>query len=333
MSEFIKEGNRIVPKPNGLDYDLVPKKVYNLMYNEFSGVSYFEEDGSLNLPSKVYSTADDDRFVKRVITYYNNTDKLSTGVMLSGIKGTGKTVLAKVIARDSGLPVIVVNENYPTRRINDFFKKFSTPVCVIFDEVDKNWNTEFLLGWLDGVQTNAKKLVLFTCNDDNIVSTYLKDRCSRVRYLRKFAADENTKFLKSIIADKGIDDKNDEIYTFITSSFNLLSMDNILSFLDEKMLFPEYDNFTIVKDMNIKLKDEFMKKMSASKNPNEPTKDLLSNVLNNNSEYYDDTSEYYDDNDDDDYDEDNDDEPCDCPECRMERDRLLNLLQESICSN
>ena len=206
-------------------------------------------------------------------------------------------------------------------------------MCVIFDEVDKNWNTEFLLGWLDGVQTNAKKLVLFTCNDDNIVSTYLKDRCSRVRYLRKFAADENTKFLKSIIADKGIDDKNDEIYKFITSSFNLLSMDNILSFLDEKMLFPEYDNFTIVKDMNIKLKDEFMKKMSASKNPNEPTKDLLSNVLNNNSEYYDDTSEYYDDNDDDDYDEDNDDEPCDCPECRMERDRLLNLLQESICSN
>ncbi len=260
MSEFIKEGNCIVPKPNGLDYDLVPKKVYNLMYNEYTGVSYFEEDGSLNLPSKVYSTEDDDRFVKRVITYYNNTDKLSTGVMLSGIKGTGKTVLAKVIARDSGLPVIVVNENYPTRRINDFFKKFSTPVCVIFDEVDKNWNTEFLLGWLDGVQTNAKKLVLFTCNDDNIVSTYLKDRCSRVRYLRKFAADENTKFLKSIIADKGIDDKNDEIYKFITSSFNLLSMDNILSFLDEKMLFPEYDNFTIVKDMNIKLKDEFMKK-------------------------------------------------------------------------
>ena len=91
MSEFIKEGNRIVPKPNGLDYDLVPKKVYNLMYNEYTGVSYFEEDGSLNLPSKVYSTEDDDRFVKRVITYYNNTDKLSTGVMLSGIKGTGKT--------------------------------------------------------------------------------------------------------------------------------------------------------------------------------------------------------------------------------------------------
>ena len=331
MSEFIKEGNRIVPKPNGLDYDLVPKKVYNLMHNEYTGLSYFEEDGSLNLPSKVYSTADDDRFVKRVITYYNNTDKLSTGVMLSGIKGTGKTVLAKVLARDSGLPVIVVNENYPTRRINDFFKKFSTPVCVIFDEVDKNWNTESLLGWLDGVQTNAKKLVLFTCNDDAIVSTYLKDRCSRVRYLRKFAADENTKFLKSIIADKGIDDKNDELYTFITSSFNLLSMDNILSFLDEKMLFPEYDNFTIVKDMNIKLKDEFMKKMSASK-PNQTTNDLLNNVLNNNSEYYDDNTNddcYYDD---DDYDDD-DGDACDCPECRMEQEKLLNLLKESICSN
>jgi len=308
MSEFIKAGNKILNKPNGFDYDLINGKVYNLKYERYGIGSYFEEDGSLNLPKKVYTTKDDDIFIKRVNTYFEKTSKLSTGVMLSGVEGTGKTVMAKVIAKNSNLPVIVVDEDFPTSQINDFFRKFSTPVAVIFDEVDKHWDTEDLLGWLDGVQTNAKKLVLFTCNDDNIVSTYLKDRCSRVRYLRKFAADENTKFLKSIIADKGIDDKNDEIYKFITSSFNLLSMDNILSFLDEKMLFPEYDNFTIVKDMNIKLKDEFMKKMSASKNPNEPTKDLLSNVLNNNSEYYDDTSEYYDDNDDD---------ACDCPECLM----------------
>ena len=337
MSEFIKAGNKILNKPNGFDYDLINGKVYNLKYERYGVGSYFEEDGSLSLPKKVYTTKDDDIFIKRVNTYFKKTSKLSTGVMLSGIKGTGKTVLAKVIARDSGLPVIVVNENYPTRRINDFFKKFSTPVCVIFDEVDKNWNTEFLLGWLDGVQTNAKKLVLFTCNDDQVVSTYLKDRCSRVRYLRNFAADENTKFLKSIIKDKGIDDKNDELYTFITSSFNLLSMDNILSFLDEKMLFPDYDNYTIIKDMNIKLKDSFIKKMNASK-PNETSQERVENTTTNSEDYTISNyfgggeEEYYDD---DDYD---DDDRCDCPDCVSARsgdnfaERIENLTRV-LCSN
>lgn len=111
--------------------------------------------------------------------------------MLSGIKGTGKTVMAKVIAKNSNLPIIVVDEDYPTGRINDFFRKFETPVTIIFDEVDKHWDTEDLLGWLDGVQTNAKKLVLFTCNNEDRVNDYLKDRCSRVRYIRHFEANDN----------------------------------------------------------------------------------------------------------------------------------------------
>ena len=325
MSEFIKAGGRIIPKPNGLDCDLVTEKVYNLMYDKWNHASYFEEDGSLSIPKKVYSTDDDTMFVKRVINYHNNTDKLSTGVMLSGIKGTGKTVMAKVIARDSKLPVIVVNEEYPTSQINDFFKKFTTPVCVIFDEVDKYWNTESLLGWLDGVQTNAKKLVLFTCNDDQVVTTYLKDRCSRVRYLRKFAADENTKFLKSIIKDKGIDDVNNELYKFIVDSFNLLSMDNILSFLDEKLLFPELSNFALVKDMNIMLKKDF------KLNENNDAKESSDDKYYENAEDNYDNDEYYD--------EDDDDDKCegcnnDCYYCGDEEmDAVLSELKNVLHSN
>lgn len=195
MSEFIKAGNKILNKPNGFDYDLINGKVYNLKYERYGVGSYFEEDGSLSLPKKVYTTKDDDIFIKRVNTYFEKTSKLSTGVMLSGVKGTGKTVMAKVIAKNSNLPIIVVDEDFPTSQINDFFRKFSTPVAVIFDEVDKHWDTEDLLGWLDGVQTNAKKLVLFTCNNEDRVNEYLKDRCSRVRYTRHFEANDNARFL------------------------------------------------------------------------------------------------------------------------------------------
>lgn len=254
MAEFIKLGDKIISKPKGLDYELEHGKVYNLKYNRYEGMSYFEEDGSLNLPSKVYSTDEDKIFIKRVNTYFKKTDKLSTGVMLSGVKGTGKTVMAKVIAKNSNLPVIVVDEDFPTGRINDFFRKFSTPVAVIFDEVDKHWDTEELLGWLDGVQTNAKKLVLFTCNNENNISEYLQNRCSRVRYKRHFEANDNARFLKEILKDKGIKDI-EGTYNFIVNNFKLLSIDNILSFIDEKLMFPELNNATLAIDMNIELKN------------------------------------------------------------------------------
>lgn len=252
MSEFIKVDDKIVNKPNGFDYDLINGKVYNLKYDRFSVGAFFEEDGALNLPKKVYTTKDDDLFIKRVNTYFEKTNKLSTGVMLSGVKGTGKTVMAKVIAKNSGLPIIVVDEDFPTSRINDFFRKFSTPVVVIFDEVDKHWDTEDLLGWLDGVQTNAKKLVLFTCNNENRVNEYLQNRCSRVRYKRHFEPNDNVRFLKEILKDKGVaKDEIEATYKFIIDSFELLSIDNILSFIDEKISFPGLSNETILKDMNI----------------------------------------------------------------------------------
>lgn len=288
MSEFIKAGNKILNKPNGFDYDLINGKVYNLKYERYGVGSYFEEDGSLSLPKKVYTTKDDDIFIKRVNTYFEKTSKLSTGVMLSGVKGTGKTVMAKVIAKNSNLPVIVVDEDFPISQINDFFRKFSTPVAIIFDEVDKHWNTEDLLGWLDGVQTNAKKLVLFTCNNEDRVNEYLKDRCSRVRYTRHFETNDNARFLKEILKDKGIaENEIESTYTFIVNNFNLLSIDNILSFIDEKLMFPGLSNEHLLKDMNISSDSE----LSVNKEP----KNVESGKDEDEDEYdEDDNNEEYD---------------------------------------
>ena len=289
MSEFIKVGEKIVNKPTGLDYDLINGKVYNLKWDRYNGMSYFEEDGLLSLPAKVYTTKSDDVFIKRVNTYFQKTSKLSTGVMLSGIKGTGKTVMAKVIAKNSNLPIIVVDEDYPTGRINDFFRKFETPVTIIFDEVDKHWDTENLLGWLDGVQTNAKKLVLFTCNNEDRVNDYLKDRCSRVRYIRHFEANDNTRFLREILRDKGIAEDNIEnTYTFIVNNFGLLSIDNILSFIDEKLLFPELSNEEIFNDMNISSKKG--KKNIIGETPDEEDEDDDDWLYDDDEEYEEDES-------------------------------------------
>lgn len=260
MTEFLKIGNNIIAKPKGTDYDLINGKVYDLKWDDYEGRPIFTENGELNLPKKVYKSKEDITFNKRVLTYFNNTSAITTGVMLAGVKGTGKSIEAKVLAQESGLPIIIIDNGYPSSRLVQFFKSFNTPVCVILDEVEKTRNTEKLLDFLDGIEKTAKKLVLMTCNELNKVSEYMQDRCSRVRYLRKYTVENNFEFLPEIIKDLCIKD-GEKVQKYIEDNITLPSMDNLYSLLTEIKLF-ENDNIPlqdIVSVMNISTKNEPIK--------------------------------------------------------------------------
>lgn len=255
-AEFIKVGNNILPKPKGADYELINGGVYDLKWDRFEGRAIFTENGKLNLPDKVYELKEDTIFKSRVLNNFNKNDK-SVGVMLAGTKGTGKTMLAKVIAKESNLPIIIVDSQYPANRLVTFFKQFTTPVCVIFDEIEKNFYTEGMLDFLDGVEKTTKKLVLMTCNELGKVSEYLQDRCSRIRYIRRYTPTDNLAFLPMLIEDKQIKNAK-EIEEFIKTKFKLPSIDNINAFLNE---IKELENEDIslddiIKYMNINLTND-----------------------------------------------------------------------------
>ena len=250
-AEFVKSGSRILPKPNGTDHNLINGKAYDLKWDDWSDVAYLAENGELNLPSKIYELNEDKIFKKRVLNSFNNHEN-SIGVMLAGTKGTGKSMLAKIIAKESNLPIIIVDSQFPTNRLIGFFKQFSTPVCVIFDEIEKNFNTGRMLDFLDGVEKTTKKLVLMTCNELDKVSEYLQDRCSRIRYVRKYGINDNLAFLPMLIENKEI--KNAEIVRkFVEERFKLPSIDNMNAFLNEVKDLEDEDISLddIVKYMNI----------------------------------------------------------------------------------
>lgn len=280
-NEFIKIGEQIIAKPKGADYDLIPGKVYDLNWSRWEDSPIFKENGELNLPKKIYSTKTDDIFKKRIITYFNKANTNTTGVMLAGTKGTGKTVMAKILAKESGLPIIVVNPDYPEGKLIKFFKSFTTPVCILFDEVEKNFKTECMLDFLDGVEKTAQKLVIMTCNDLSQVSQYMQDRCSRIRYLRRYSPDENAAFLPMLADDFGIKNK-EEVVKFCKENIKLLSMDNIVSFMSEvKML--EDEDISLQEIINI---------MNIS-TENIPTK--VSDTVKYDDEYDNEDNEYSDD--------------------------------------
>lgn len=235
MSKFIKSNDRIVPFPAGMEYQLEAGKVYDLKIIKQWGevITKFTINGEMNLPKKVFTTKKDELFIKRVLHSYNHDTKNTTGILLTGDKGSGKTVTAKVIAEKANMPIIVVHSETLLTELNDFFKSFDDPVCILFDEVDKNFETRDLLTFLDGIQKTAKKLVVMTANDSNRVDEFLKNRCSRVRYYRNYSIMEDAKEYAEMIAkDRGLENV-EEVVNFIVEKIKFPSIDNICSFIDE----------------------------------------------------------------------------------------------------
>ena len=243
MANFIKNGNNIIPFPKGLEYELEPGKVYDLLIKTVWGeqVTRFTLNGEMNLPPTVYQTKKDKIFIDRVLKNFNSSEKNTTGVLLTGDKGTGKSVTAKILAEKAQLPIIVINPDMEEKYLEEFFKEFDQPVCILFDEVDKNFSTQKMLTFLDGMHKTAKKLVIMTANNEDNLSNYIKNRCSRIRYYRHYSMLEDAKEYAELICDeKGIDNK-EEIVDFIVKNIKYPSIDNISSFIDEVIFTKEWN--------------------------------------------------------------------------------------------
>ena len=250
-NSFININGKIVPKPEGLDYTLESKKVYVLLRDKGEDSCYLEEDKDFEFPKTYYENSTDNKLIKRAIATFNSTDKMTTGVLLSGLKGSGKTLLAKKMAKESGLPIIVIDKNVYADDIEGFFAKITTECCVIFDEIDKYWNTRYLLGFLDGVKPTCKKLVIATCNDEKEIDQYLNDRCSRIRYKKTFKG--LTKETVAGIVGDIIKDKNkaDAAAEYICSNIRTVSHDNVITFAEEIKNNPSDSFDDIMEFLNI----------------------------------------------------------------------------------
>lgn len=258
--KFLKVGKSINFKFNteGLECDLTPGMVYNIDVDRYTDAISLEETSGLSLPSKVYCTQRDERFIDKVINSYNLSESGFTGVMLAGLKGSGKTVMAKVIANKSGLPIINIDKNIRPYILRNLVEKLGdTSVCFLFDELDKvlaDYDDSVLLQVLDGSDTKGKHMILFTCNDDDEISEYLIDRCSRIRYWREFDA-MSPSLIMEVLNDKLNDKKEVKSLTdFIKDNFEVCSFDNIASFVKEANDYPTTTFEELFEDMNLSSK-------------------------------------------------------------------------------
>ena len=253
-THLLKIGDEIVFSKTGVDYELEAGKVYVPKVESYTEEINLTFGSSFDLPTKLYTPKSDEKFINKVLTSYEAQDK-AMGVLLAGTKGTGKTVLAKRIAKMSNMPILTVDNTFHPSYMRKLFNKLeNTPMCVIFDEFDKmgeRYDSDQILRVLDGISSSGKHLILFTCNDVDMVNNYMLDRCGRVRYYREF--DEMGPSMISEILTDRLNDKSEvrPLTDFIVANFGLLSFDNVASFADEVNLFPNETFEELFSDMNI----------------------------------------------------------------------------------
>lgn len=161
----------------------LPRAVYKLQEDRF-GFYLTKVSDEFSLPEKVYGM--ERPFIERVKRSWAGTTG-NMGVLLNGIRGTGKTVTAEILANEMNIPIIIINQQFDGQ-ITDFINELQDDCVIFFDEYDKLFdrNSATLLTVMDGVlKTDVRLMFLLTSNEDHL-NDNMYQRPSRIRYIKAF---------------------------------------------------------------------------------------------------------------------------------------------------
>lgn len=125
-------------------YDKLPVATYEVGFGQFTGF-FLEKKDNIDLKEKVYGVHD--KKADKILNSFAITDR-NLGVILSGNKGIGKSLTAKLMVQKAiarGIPVILVNECYPG--VASYISEIKQEVVVLFDEFDKTFKTNKRAKW------------------------------------------------------------------------------------------------------------------------------------------------------------------------------------------
>lgn len=239
---FLKTGNTIRVRDNTAirAYSDLPAETYTVKFDERAGEFFLEQIDNFTLPSKIYGM--NNNYAARILTTFACRPG-STGVLLSGIKGAGKTLLAKqtsVAARAEGIPTIVINRDWHGDEFNSFIQSITTQAIVMFDEFEKIYDyaaQRKILTLFDGVFP-SRKLFMITSNTDRDISEFMQNRPGRIFYNFEFDTLEQA-FIEEFLEDR-LDDKSQipDILKY-TSVFSFFNFDMLNAAVEEMNRYKE----------------------------------------------------------------------------------------------
>lgn len=241
MTLYMKNGINYRPaSAESMDLlDSLPVGNYTVQMDPFENF-FLQKIESFSLPSKLYGTTE--RHTKRIMGTFQDRSG-STGVMLTGEKGSGKSLLAKNLSVElakEGVPTIVINAPWVGDKFFKFIQDIEQPCVVLFDEFEKVYDRgkqESILTLLDGV-FGSKKLYIITCNDKWRVDEHMRNRPGRIYYMIDFKGLDGP-FIEEYCNDNLINTQYIPKIVSIASLYSEFNFDMLKALVEEMNRFDE----------------------------------------------------------------------------------------------
>jgi hypothetical protein len=235
---WIQKGNEFYISDT-YDVQKLEPAIYSVKYNQLLGYYLNKEKEKFDFKYKVYGL--ESNFINRVCKTFENQNK-NLGVLFYGIKGTGKSVTAKLISNKLNLPVICIDDS-ASEENNDaetFINSIPQDIIIFIDEYEKKYeyHNDNLLSIMDGSATSShKRLFLLTTNRIHI-NDNMMGRPGRLRYIKSYSSIEESlqrEIIKDLLKDQS---KTDELIEFC-KTLSIITVDILKSIIDEMNLFNE----------------------------------------------------------------------------------------------